>query len=54
MNIGPGKFGKTNECRALNKQNVQSLLKKLIKFENIGRPQKEFQNLINAGPLIRL
>ena len=56
---GPGKFVKKNKCRAFNKRRAGTkctkiMLQKNIKLENISRPWKKFQNLINVGPLIRL
>ena len=40
INVGPGKFGKKN------KQNMQTYVKK---NQNICRPWKKFQNLLNVG-----
>ena len=59
INVGPGKYVKKNKRRALNKHRartkwVKLCYKKTIKRENICRPWKKFQNLINVGPLIRL
>ena len=42
INLGPGKFGKTNKLRATT-----------TKLRNIHRNWKIFLNLINIGPLIR-
>ena len=59
ISVGPGKFVKKNKHRALNKRRASTkcanlCYKKTIKLENIYRPWKIFQNLINVGPLIRL
>ena len=59
INVGPGKFVKKSKRGALNKRRAWTKCAKLcykkpIKLENICRPWKKFQNLINVGPLIRL
>ena len=59
ISVGPGKFVKKNKRRALIKRRARTKCAKLcykkpIKLENICRPWKNFQNLINVGPLIRL
>ena len=59
ITVGPGKFVKKNKHSALNKHRAWTKCAKLcykkpIKLENISRPWKKFQNLINVGPLIRL
>ena len=55
INLGPEKFVKKNKRRALNKHKAWTKFaklcyKKTIKLENICRPWKRFQNLINVGP----
>ena len=55
INEGPGKFVKNNKHRALNKcrawtKCAKLCCKKPIKLENICRPSKKFQILINVGP----
>ena len=57
--VGPEKFVKKNKHWTLNKRRAWTkcaklCYKKTIKLENICRPWKKFQNLINVGPLIRL
>ena len=62
MNIGLGIFDKKNKRRALNKcrawkicqKNKCRAFNKPRKLENIHRPYKKLQNLINVGPLIKL
>ena len=59
ISIGPGKFVKIYKCRALNKRRAWTKCAKLcyknpIKHENICRPWKKFQSLINVWPFIRL
>ena len=53
INVGPGKFVKRNKRRAQTKC-AKLCYKKPIKLENICRPWKKFQHLINVGSLIRL
>ena len=53
ITLGPGKFVKNNKRRAWSKC-ANLCYKKPIKLENICRPRKKFQNLINVEPLIRL
>ena len=59
INVGPGKFVKKNNHRALNKRRASTKYAKLrykkpTKLENICGPWEKFRKLINIRPLIRL